>query len=68
MVEVKVGREKQKVGTKCTEEESNDKRDVRSNNSMLCLTEQNPLLDPAMAVMDIDQLTLDIQNLDNFEV
>jgi hypothetical protein len=35
---------------------------------VLCLTAQNSLLDPAMAVMDIDQLTLDIQKLDNFEV
>ena len=68
MVEGKVGREKQNVGTKCTEEESNDKKDVRSNNSVFCLTAQNSLLDPAMAVMDIDQLTLDIPNLNSCDI
>ena len=58
----------QNVGTTCTEEESNDKKDVCSNNSVLCLTAQNSLLDPAMAVMDIDQLTLDIPNLNSCDV
>ena len=67
-VEGKAGREKQNVGTKCTEEESNDKKDVRSNNSVLCLTKQNSLLDPAMAVINIDGLTLDIPNLNSCNV
>ena len=67
-VEGTVGMEKQNAGKKCTDEESNDKKYICTNNSVFSLTAQNSLLDPAMAVMDIDQITLDIPNLNSCNI
>ena len=56
-VEVTVLRKK--VGTNCTEEESEHKKAVGINNSDVCLPILNSLLYLVMAAIDLDQLTQD---------
>ena len=55
MVEDTVGK-KHKVSTSYTDEESEDKKSESINYSRFVWPIRNSLLDPAMAVIDLDQL------------
>ena len=57
-VEGKVGIKK-KIDTNCTEEELEGKKSVNINNYRFFQPVRNSLLDPAIVVMDLDQLTQD---------